>query len=257
MDHAVVIDHPGRAHSEGAGLRPERRERPYRAGDGVDDPVERRRRRGPALLDDRAVRIDQRDPQVAPPEVDPEGRGDAHALRRRRVADAPRDRRRRGAPSRRRAARRPPRSTWSRTSGTAPSSSLITLSNTDGGGSGRSSVPADSKSTASGCGVGSLPLMLPRSRRGAPRSSGPASLLAGIPGSRSLRSCFPAFGAARRAAQAPRRCSPGYPARGRSAHASPLSTTRLRSRNAVPTIMPDAFRLIRPGNGIARSTRKV
>src|SRR5581483_6007003 len=67
-------------------------------------------------------------------------------------------------------------------------------------------------------------LMLPRSRRCAPGRSGPARCCAGYP-LRDARSCFPALGAARRAARAPlaaARDTRSAPL----AHASPLSALR-------------------------------
>ena len=66
--------------------------------------------------------------------------------------------------------------------------------------------------------LAAAPLTPARSRCYAPGRSAPAALLAGIPGSRPLRSRLPALGAPHRGARPPLRCSPGYPARDRSAH---------------------------------------
>ena len=77
-------------------------------------------------------------------------------------------------------------------------------------------------------------LISPRSRCCAPGRSGPAPLRAGIPGSRPRRSSLPALGAAHRAAQAPLRCEPGYPARGHVAHLSPLTGRRPVHAGARP-----------------------
>jgi len=75
VDHAVVIDHTGRAESErdrvGRGIR----ERVDHVRDGVDDVVDRRGRRRTALVDDRPLAVDHRRAQVRAAEVDPEGRG--------------------------------------------------------------------------------------------------------------------------------------------------------------------------------------
>ncbi len=115
VDGAVVVDHARGADAQRARLGALRAEVADRAGDLLDDLVERARRRDAALVDDRAVGIDQCDAEVGAAEVDAERRGVTHRhaplgrpVTRRRAAGGRRGRRRRSAPSPRRGARRPP-----------------------------------------------------------------------------------------------------------------------------------------------------
>ena len=225
---------PGRAHAEGAGLRSERRERPYRAGDAC----RRSRRASPASRPGaarRSCRPDRptRPAGCVPPRSTPKVAVDAHTLRCRRVAGAPRGRRRRSAPS--------PASS----SASAACEHVVPHLGHRAEQLGDHALEHRRWRQRALLGPGRLEVDRVRMRgRFASAHASPLSALLAPLGSR-RRPGYPARRAplalaARRAAQAPRRCSPGYPARGRSAHPSPLSTTRLRSRSAVPTIMPDA-----------------
>ncbi len=74
MDQAVAIDHSGGTDAERTRVRSQWCERSHHLRDVVDDPVQGLRRRCLPLLDDGAVRIDQRDPHIGATEIHPECR---------------------------------------------------------------------------------------------------------------------------------------------------------------------------------------
>ena len=111
---------------------------------------------------------------------------------------------------------------------------MSTLSRIDGGGSGRASVPACSYGTASGCGVCGA--------TGSGTSGTSVAAISGVGvGSSPAMSCS----------------TDRSPASSSGVVSGVFSAARLRSRSALPMIMPDARRFTSPGIGTARSTRSV